>query len=250
MSSTEHTPHTMASLGVVLVAAGRGERLGADVPKAFYELHGRALVEFSIAVITSLPHAGHLVIVAPESHAAATLSIVDAVLPETSSWDVSVVAGGRERHESVRFGLAALGEHVDTVLVHDAARPFASAELFERVIAEVRRTGAGVIPAIAVVDTLKRVDEAGVVRETVDRSTLVAVQTPQGFPRDVLESAHSTAQLHGELPTDDAELVQRDGGTVHTVAGELQAHKLTSPGDLPVLEHFLAANAAGIDSRA
>ena len=246
MSSTEHTPHSLASLGVVLVAAGRGERLGADVPKAFYELHGRTLLEFSTAVITSLPHPGQLVIVAPESHAVEALDIADAVLPEGSLWEVSVVPGGRERHESVRFGLAALGESIDTVLVHDAARPFASAALFERVIAEVHRTGAGVIPALPVVDTLKRVDAAGVVHETVDRSSLVAVQTPQGFPRELLEAAHATAQLHGELPTDDAEVVQREGGVVHTVPGEMQAHKLTSPTDLPVLEHFLAANAAGL----
>lgn len=250
MSSIEPVPHSLATLGVVLVAAGRGERLGADVPKAFYKLHGRALLEFSTAVITSLPHTGHLVLVAPESHAAQALNIVEAVLPADSLWEVSVVPGGRERHESVRFGLAALSESIDTVLVHDAARPFASATLFERVIAEVRRSKAGVIPALPVVDTIKRVDEAGVVHETVDRSQLVAVQTPQGFPRDVLESAHATAQLHGDLPTDDAELVQRDGGTVHTVSGEMQAHKLTSPGDLPVLEHFLAANVAGLGNDA
>ncbi|MHA3682945.1 2-C-methyl-D-erythritol 4-phosphate cytidylyltransferase [Leucobacter sp. HY1910] len=255
MSSSAHSPnetqpHTLASLGVVLVAAGRGERLGAEVPKAFFELHGRALLEFSTAVITSLPHPGQLVIVAPESHAADALDIIDAVLPEGSLWEVSVVPGGRERHESVRFGLAALGESVDTVLVHDAARPFASAALFERVIAEVHKSGAGVIPALPVVDTIKRIDSSGVVHETVDRSALVAVQTPQGFPRDVLESAHATAQLHGDLPTDDAELVQRDGGIVRTVPGEMQAHKLTSPADLPVLEHFLSANAAGLGSDA
>lgn len=255
MSSSAHSPnetqpHLLASLGVVLVAAGRGERLGAEIPKAFYELHGRALLEFSTAVITSLPHSGQLVIVAPESHAAEALDIVDAVLPEASSWEVTVVPGGRERHESVRFGLAALGDSIDTVLVHDAARPFASAALFERVIAEVRRTGSGVIPALPVVDTIKRIDAEGVVHETVDRSSLVAVQTPQGFPCELLESAHATAQLHGDLPTDDAELVQRDGGTVRTVPGEMQAHKLTSPADLPVLEHFLAANAAGLGSDA
>lgn len=251
MSSTVYPPnatqpHTIASVGVVLVAAGRGERLGAEVPKAFYALHGRALLEFSTAVITSLPLPGQLVIVAPESHAAAALDIVDTVLPAASQWEVSVVPGGRERHESVRFGLEALNDSIDTVLVHDAARPFASAALFERVIAEVRQSGAGVIPALPVTDTLKRIDADGTVHETVDRSSLVAVQTPQGFPREVLESAHNTAQLHGELPTDDAELVQRNGGTVRTVPGEMRAHKLTSPDDLPVLEHFLAANAAGL----
>lgn len=246
------TPHELPALGVVLVAAGRGERLGAGAPKAFVELRGRALLEFGIGVVTSLPHPGHLVVVAPESHAAQALEIVEQVLPEGSSWDVSVVPGGRERHESVRFGLDALPESVETVLVHDAARPFASAALFERVIAEVRRTGDAVVPALPVVDTLKRVDAAGVVHETVDRAPLVAVQTPQGFVRETLAAAHATAQLQheGGLPTDDAEVVQRAGALVRTVPGEQRAHKLTTPADLAILEHFLTANLLGLEAEA
>ncbi|MFV0434455.1 MAG: 2-C-methyl-D-erythritol 4-phosphate cytidylyltransferase [Leucobacter sp.] len=250
-------PHALATLGVILVGAGRGERLGLGVPKAFVELHGRALLEFGIGVVTSLPHAGHLVVVVPESHAAQTLEMVEGILPEGCAWEVSVRPGGRERHESVRFGLQALPEEVDTVLVHDAARPFASAELFDRVIAEVHRTGDSVVPALPVADTLKRVGEDGTVHETVDRGSLVAVQTPQGFPREVLEAAHSTAQLQekqGDPPTDDAEVVQRfggyggrDGARVRTVPGELRAHKLTTQADLSVLEHFLAANAVGLE---
>lgn len=236
------TPHTLSSLGVVLVAAGRGDRLGAEVPKAFVSLHGRTLVEFGIGVVTSLPHAGHLVVVVPEERAAQALELVDQVLPEGSPWEVSVVPGGRERHESVRFGLDALPESVEVVLVHDAARPFASAELFDRVVSEVRRTGDSVVPALPVADTLKRVGDDGVVRETVDRSSLVAVQTPQGFPRELLAAAHATVQLQEgepEAPTDDAEVVQRAGGRVRTVPGEARAHKLTTPADLAILEHIL-----------
>lgn len=250
------TPHQLAALGVVLVGAGRGVRLGADAPKAFYELHGRALIEFGIGVITSLPHAGHLVVVVPESHAARTLELVELVLPQGSPWEVSVVPGGRQRHESVRFGLDALPESIDSVLVHDAARPFASAALFERVIAELHRTGDSVIPALPVADTLKRVDADGVVHETVDRAPLVSVQTPQGFPRETLEAAHATAGLQSGsdpaagAPTDDAEVVQRAGGRVRTVAGELRAHKLTTTADLPILEYFLTANALGLEDEA
>ncbi|WP_053354001.1 2-C-methyl-D-erythritol 4-phosphate cytidylyltransferase [Leucobacter musarum] len=241
-------PHPLAEIGVVLVGAGRGERLGADAPKAFVELHGRPLIEFGIGVVTSLPHAGHLVLVVPEDRAAQALDIVDAVLPERSRWEVSVVPGGRERHESVRFGIAALPASIDTVLVHDAARPFASAELFERVLAEVHRTGDGVVPALRVADTLKRVDIDGLVHETVDRAPLVGVQTPQGFPRELLAAAYDDAELAARPPTDDAEVVQRAGGRVRTVTGELRAHKLTTPDDLPVLEYFLAANAAGLEA--
>lgn len=239
--------HSPARLGVVLVAAGKGERLKQRIPKSFVQLHGRTLLEFSIATVTSLPHTGHLVIVIPDGRAAEALDLVQKVLPETSAWEVSVTAGGRERYESVRFGLDALPESVETVLVHDAARPFASAALFERVLTEVIRTGDSVVPAIPVADTLKRVDTAGLVHETIDRASLVAVQTPQGFVREDLAAAHATSQLHsGEqpMPTDDAELMQRTGGTVRTVVGEERAHKLTTPADLTVLEALYERRAA------
>lgn len=234
---------TPAKLGVVLVAAGRGERLGASVPKAFFELHGRALVEFGIAETVSLPHAGHLAVVVPGDYAARALDLVADVLPKHSQWEVSVVPGGRERHESVRFGLDALPESIETVLVHDAARPFADVALFERVLAEVHRTGDAVIPTLPVADTLKRVRE-GVVLETVSRDALETVQTPQGFPRELLEAAHATVQLQDgdqPFPTDDAEVVQRVGGVVRTVRGDTRAHKLTTPEDLPILESILEA---------
>lgn len=233
------TPHTLPTLGVVLVAAGRGERLGATAPKAFVELGGRTLIEFGIAVATSLPHPGHLVVVVPEDHAAQTLSLIDGVVQPDTPWSVTVTPGGRERHESVRFGIGALPESVETVLVHDAARPLASADLFERVISEVHRTGDAVVPALPLTNTIKRVDVQGIVHETIDREPLVAVQTPQGFPRETIAAAHATAQLHTELPTDDAEVVQRAGGRVRTVPGEMRAHKLTTTDDLRLLEFFL-----------
>ncbi|MBP6684847.1 MAG: 2-C-methyl-D-erythritol 4-phosphate cytidylyltransferase [Leucobacter sp.] len=239
-------PHSLSALGVVLVAAGRGERLGAGIPKAFVELGGRTLIEHCTSIVTGLPSGGHLVIVVPEDSAAETLGRVSNVIPSGSSWEVSVTPGGRERHESVRFGLDALHDQADIVLVHDAARPLAPAELFERVAAEVRRTGSSVIPALAVTDTLKRVSADGVVHETVDRAPLVAVQTPQGFPREQLAAAHDRLGSGGAhegtgQPTDDAEVVQRAGGTVRTVPGDTLAHKLTTPGDLAVLEALLAS---------
>nr|WP_125098727.1 2-C-methyl-D-erythritol 4-phosphate cytidylyltransferase [Leucobacter chromiireducens] len=249
---SDSATHRLPTLGVILVGAGAGRRLGAEIPKAFVELRGRTLIEFGISVVTSLPHAGHLVLVIPEARAPQTLELVDTILPRDSEWSVSVVAGGRERHESVRFGLEALPSSVETVLVHDAARPFASAELFERVAAEVARTGDSVVPALPVADTLKRVGSDGVVHDTVDRAPLVAVQTPQGFPRELLAAAHS-ARPDGAgdaLPTDDAEVVQRFGGQVRTVPGELRAHKLTTQEDLPILDYFLTANALGLGADA
>lgn len=242
------SPHHLAELGVVLVAAGRGERLGAPVPKAFVELDGRTLLEHAVRTVTGLPQGGQLVLVVPEGFAAQALEIADAAAKPGGAWQVSVVGGGRERHESVRKGLDALGETIETVLVHDAARPLAPAEVFQRVIDAVHATRAGVVPAVPVADTLKLVD-GDIVRSTADRTALVAVQTPQGFPRELLAAAHQTAQARAErapdhdAPTDDAEVVQRFGGTVRTVTGDQRSHKLTTPADLLMLEGLLRGTA-------
>ena len=234
--------HPLPEVGVVVVAAGKGERLGAAIPKAFVELGGRSLLEHCVRTIVSLEGFGHLVLVVPGEAAAEALETVDKVLMPSSSWNVSVVAGGRERHESVRFGLDALTESVATVLIHDAARPLASVRLFEAVRAEVHRSRAGVVPAVTIADTIKRVNDRGDVLETIDRSTLVAVQTPQGFLRDDIVSAHERAQLQdGALgaPTDDAEVLQRAGGRVRVIPGEDRALKVTTPHDLTILEAYL-----------
>lgn len=259
-ASPRNPPHALSTLGVVLVAAGRGERLGADTPKAFVELGGRTLIEHCIATVTALAGGGHLVVVVPESLASDALAIIADRAPAGSSWEISVTPGGRERHESVRFGLGALPDHVDVVLVHDAARPLAPLSLFERVAAEVRRTGDAVIPALPVADTLKRVSADRLVHETVDRAPLVAVQTPQGFPLQALAVAHDRLgsavpggaatvgepnAVRADEPTDDAEVVQRAGGIVRTVAGDTLAHKLTTPGDLALLEALLAHQTGG-----
>lgn len=241
------SPHHLAVLGVVIVAAGSGERLGAERPKAFVELGERTLLEHAVRTVVALARPGQLVLVVPESRAAEALEIAESAVPAGSEWQVSVVGGGRERHESVRKGLDALREGIETVLVHDAARPLTPAEVFARVADEVLRTGDAVIPVLPVTDTLKRVDASGVVRSTADRRILVAAQTPQGFPRETLVAAHESAQAREEgaspandAPTDDAEVVQRFGGTVRTVEGDARSHKLTTPEDLLMLEGLLA----------
>lgn len=237
-------PHPLGTLGVIVVAAGRGVRLNAGKPKAFVELAGHTLLEHAARTVLSLPGSGQLVLVVPEALAAEALEIAEVASTKDSAWDVSVVGGGRERHESVRKGLDALRESITTVLVHDAARPLTPAEVFTRVISSVREHGDAAIPAIPLADTIKRADGQAKVVETVDRSSLVAVQTPQGFPRDLLVAAHESAQArsasekHG-APTDDAEVVQRFGGTVRIVPGSIHAHKLTQPSDMLVLEGLL-----------
>lgn len=159
---------------------------------------------------------------------------------------LAVVAGGVERQDSVRHGLAALPGDIDTVLVHDAARPLAAVEVYDRVLAALGSGDAridAVIPALPVVDTVKEVDATGTVVRTPDRSSLRAVQTPQGFRRSALEGAHRAAlATAGPTATDDAALIECNGGTVVVVPGDLSAEKITTIHDLERAEHRLASD--------
>ena len=214
------------TVGILVVAGGSGTRLGAEQPKAFVEVDRRSLLEHTLRAVAEVASVEHVVIAAPASHvdtAAAVLAAVDVPFKTT------VVAGGSERQESVAACLRALDASIGVVLVHDAARPFTPAAVFERVIARVRETDAGVVPVVPVVDTLIAVDGERILG-AVDRSGVRAVQTPQGFPRRVLERAHAAAD--GEHVTDDAGLVRRAGHPVVSVDGDDRAFKITTPHDL------------------
>jgi len=153
---------------------------------------------------------------------------------ESNAMVDSVVAGGATRTESVRAGLLAVPDHAEVVVVHDAARPAASADLFRAVVDAIAEGADAAVPALAVSDTLKRVD-GDLVLSTVARDGLVAVQTPQAFRAGVLREAHAK----GESATDDAALVEALGATVRIVPGESSNLKLTTPGDLALLESVL-----------
>ena len=217
-----------STVAAILVAAGSGQRLGADVPKAFCLVRGRTLLEYAHARFTEHPGVRDVIVVAPAERIeqAATL---------TGS---AVMAGGATRQASVSAGLAALDAAIDTVLVHDVARAFVPAAVISRVLAALDGGAEAVIPVRPVTDTIKRVDDARRVVDTVDRSTLVAVQTPQGFRRDVLEAAHAAAS--SESATDDAGLVEAYGGTVVVVDGADESFKITRPWDLVLAEAVAA----------
>jgi 2-C-methyl-D-erythritol 4-phosphate cytidylyltransferase len=203
----------------IVVAAGRGERFGA--PKQFLVAAGARLVDHAVAA------------------AGAACAEVVVVLPPDREWDgaevAAVVAGGSTRSESVRAGLAVLDARSEIVVVHDGARALATPELFELVIDAVRAGADAAVPAVPVADTIKRVSGDRVV-ETVDRTGLVAVQTPQAFRVDSLRSAHAG---DGDA-TDDAALVEGCGGTVVIVAGDPRNMKVTTVADLAVIEALLA----------
>jgi 2-C-methyl-D-erythritol 4-phosphate cytidylyltransferase len=216
------------SVGVLVPAAGSGLRLGPGAPKALRLLAGEPLLLHAVRGLRRSADVGPVVVAAP----LAELDLVRALLRDL---DVVVVAGGAERQDSVRAALDALPADADLVLVHDAARCLTPVAVVERVVAALRDGAQAVVPVLPVADTVKQVDGDRVVT-TVDRSVLRAVQTPQGFRREVLERAHGWT---GAPLTDDAGLVEAAGVTVTTVAGDEEAFKVTRPLDLLLAEALL-----------
>lgn len=207
----------------VVVAGGAGLRFGAA--KQFVPLHGKPVLAWALAAARTA--VSGVVLVLPES-------AVD--LSDWSSACDDVVVGAATRAGSVRAGLAAVPSSAEIVVIHDAARPLATPSLFAAVIAAVEAGAAGAIPGVPLADTVKRVAESCVV-ETLDRSELIAVQTPQAFDAAVLRRAH----LGAPEATDDAGLLEKIGEKVAVVPGESTNVKLTSPADLAMLEVFVDA---------
>jgi 2-C-methyl-D-erythritol 4-phosphate cytidylyltransferase/2-C-methyl-D-erythritol 2,4-cyclodiphosphate synthase len=236
---------TQRSVAVVLLAAGKGERLGAKAPKAFVELAGKSLLEHSVFRALATENLKQLIIAVPESHLTQTLEFEKQL--SSQGVDIRVVVGGATRQQSVSECLAVLAGGVDIVLVHDSARSLASTELFNRVAQAVFENQIGVIPALHVADTIKRY-KGDVIQETIERSDLVRAQTPQGFPASVLVAAHVGATQEF---TDDAALIQSIGGTVMMIEGEEQAMKITTAEDFERAQTYLLAHArTGIGSDA
>ncbi len=223
----------------LIVAAGRGERLGAGGPKALVSVAGRPMLDWSVAALRGVAGVREIVVALPESH----LSSVPA--------GVRAVAGGGVRSESVRAALAAAsvagdGAGDEPVIVHDAARALAMPELFTAALEELHGSGAdAVIAAAPVSDTIKRADAGLRVLETVDRTALWAVQTPQVFRRSVLTRALNDAS--DELlarATDDAWLIEQGGGSVAILTAPADNFKITTPLDLRLAELILGERAA------
>jgi 2-C-methyl-D-erythritol 4-phosphate cytidylyltransferase len=217
-------------VAVLVPAAGMGVRLGGGIPKALRLLGGEPLLVHAVRRIAAVSSVGAIVVAGPPGGLSDIEELLRPVAP------VTVVPGGDSRHASVVAALAAVPAPFDIVLVHDAARCLAPADLFEAVAGAVREGCEAVVPVLPVVDTIKRVGADGVVLGTVDRGELRAVQTPQGFRRAVLAAAHRAA---GDDHTDDAGLVERLGVKVHTVPGEESAMKITRPLDLVVADALL-----------
>lgn len=223
-------------IAVVIVAGGSGRRIGG-VPKQFREVGGRPLLAWSCARFAAHSTAGAIVVVLPDELAADPPAWL-------AAWDLRVVAGGATRRDSVRAGLAGLDASTSSVMIHDAARPFVSEELLDRLAAAV---GEGpVVPVVPLADTIKRMrsrrgEDATRVEGTVDREQLRGAQTPQGFPFSLIRDLHEQAEREGTLVSDDAMLCERAGVPVRAIPGERWAWKITQPEDLALAEWLVAS---------
>lgn len=225
-----------STVAVILVAAGSGTRLGRTEPKALVPLGDSTILGVALDAVLGMRETPHVVVVAPSDRVA---EVRDRYAPAAAaaSAPLDVVPGADSRQGSVEAGLAVLPRIVDTVLVHDAARPLTPSLVFDEVAAAVRSRGHGIVPGLPVVDTIKRI-AGGHIVETVDRSTLAAVQTPQGFPREDLDAAFAAADPTYEY-TDDAAIAAAAGLTVDLVPGDARAFKITVPEDLRRAEQQL-----------
>jgi 2-C-methyl-D-erythritol 4-phosphate cytidylyltransferase len=221
------------SVWAIVVAAGRGDRLGLDRPKAFARLGDRPLLAESLERLDDSAWVDAVVVAAPAEWERSCVLLAEEL---GSGKVVACVTGGATRADSVRLALAEVPEDAAVVLVHDAARPLLPPEVVERVLAPLSEGWDGVVPALPIPDTVKRV-ERDVVVETVDREGLVAVQTPQAFVAPVLRDAFA-GDVSGA--SDCASLVERKGGRVLVVPGDRRLLKVTEPSDLEWLERLLA----------
>jgi len=220
------------SVWAILVAAGRGERLGLDHPKAFAKLGEDPLLAEPLRRLDNSEWVDAIVLVAPPGWEEPSILLAE----ELGCGKVSAcVPGGETRADSVRAGLAEVPEDAVVVLVHDAARPLVPEAVIERVLAPLVDGWDGVVPGVPVSDTLKRVGADGTVLETVERDSLYAVQTPQAFPADVLRRAVAS----GADATDCAGLVESSGGRVKVVPGDPLLLKVTTADDLAKIASWL-----------
>jgi 2-C-methyl-D-erythritol 4-phosphate cytidylyltransferase len=224
------------SVWAVIVAGGRGERLGLDRPKAFAKLHGRPLLAESLERLDASEWVDSIVVAAPPDWEEPVILLAEEL---GCGKVVAAVPGGETRGASVRAGLAEVPDDAAVVLVHDAARPVLAEEVIERLVTTLTEGWDGVVPGLPIADTVKRVDGDQVV-ETVDRDALVISQTPQAFVWATLRDAAAAA----DDATDCSALVEARGGRIKVVPGDPRLIKVTEQADLELVEGWLAPKPA------
>jgi 2-C-methyl-D-erythritol 4-phosphate cytidylyltransferase len=223
-------------VNAVVVAAGKGERMGTLLPKSFLSVAGVPLVIHTLRNLTRSSLIKKIILVV----AAERESLCRELLEESGPFALPLVVihGGEKRQDSVRLGLAALESDCDVVVIHDAARPFITADVVDRSVAVAAEYG-GALVAIPARDTIKQVNKEKIVISTVPRQDLWLAQTPQTFRAEVIREAHLRAHLLGVTVTDDASLLEWAGGQVKIVPGDPRNFKITTPEDLQLAEALL-----------
>jgi 2-C-methyl-D-erythritol 4-phosphate cytidylyltransferase len=215
-----------ADVGVVIVAAGSGSRVGGNELKQFRWVAGKPMLLHSVQKFQARDDVAMVVVVLPFDH----VGDPPAWLFQSDTERLLLSVGGRERIDSVRNGLEDLPSNIEVVVVHDAARPLVTSGMIDRVIVEARM-GHGAAPGLPVTDTLKRINGSGEIVETIDREGVVRIQTPQAFPREMIDKAHARALEERITATDDAALCERFGMKVVFVQGSERAMKITDESD-------------------
>ncbi|WP_404348760.1 2-C-methyl-D-erythritol 4-phosphate cytidylyltransferase [Sutcliffiella horikoshii] len=219
---------------VIVLAAGQGKRMKAGKNKQFIELEGKPVIIHTLSVFEADPWCSEIKLVINEKEK----DIFKELLHQYPVQKIKeMVIGGEERQDSVYNGLTSF-QSAEIVLVHDGARPFISQEVIHHLVEKASKEGAAIV-GVPVKDTIKRVSKAGVVEETVERSSLWSIQTPQAFRYPILKEAHEKAKTENYLGTDEASLVERIQVPVHIVEGEYENFKLTTPEDLILAKAFL-----------
>lgn len=229
---------TLPNVGIIVPAAGRGERLGSSVPKPLVKIGGVPLVVYTLKILfRAYPFAQVLVPVEPEAVAS-----MRRLLTKHGLQKAQVLAGGAMRAESVKNGFDLLKDEIDIVAVHDLARPFISAENICQLVAAAQKHGAALLAQKAVA-TVKESDAAGsVVRRTLDRNRIFLAQTPQVFRTSLLRKAYAAVGPRFSAFTDEAALAEAAGSRIHIVAGPAMNFKITTPDDLKLARLVAESN--------
>lgn len=214
-------------IGAVVLAGGQGKRMQVGINKQYLTIEGRSVLSLAIASMAQAAEAIIVVCARGEETQAQAAVRESGVDPR----QVKIVEGGNERQDSVRHALTVMPENWQKVLIHDGARPFVPQDMLARIL-EATMPGVGVVPGVAVSDTIKRVDAAGFIVETPPRDALRAAQTPQCFMASEIRAAHLAEAESTRVFTDDAALYEYLGGRVRMVAGSNMSRKLTTPDDL------------------
>ncbi len=226
----------MIKTAAIVVAAGKGVRMGASMGKQFIDLNGRSILAHTLDIIGNFDPIDKIVLVLSRHDQA---HFKKNILPGISlKTPLSIVTGGDTRQASVYNGLTRIDPDTDIVVIHDGVRPFLTHHLINETVNRAIETGAA-IPALPVTDTIKRADSGGAIEKTIDRRRLVTVQTPQAFQVAVIKKAHDQACENGYIGTDDAELVEKLGFPVTVVQGSPDNLKITTPRDLVFAEAII-----------